>query len=87
MPDTTPMRRERVFTSMPRSLGRSAREEIIWEALERIDGKPAPTLGAMQASMGNEAQIRIAHDVIRAYLDAHGRRDLSGLAARAGASA
>ena len=73
-----------VFSSMPHSMGRGSREDIVWEALDRVSGKPAPTMGAMQAAMGNEAQIRIVHDVIRAYLDAHGLRDLRDLAARAG---
>ncbi|PQZ57995.1 MULTISPECIES: hypothetical protein [unclassified Microbacterium] len=76
-----------VFSSMPHSMGRGSREDIVWEALDRVNGKPVPTMGAMQAAMGNEAQIRIVHDVIRAYLDAHGLRDTSELGARAGRSA
>lgn len=72
-----------VFSSMPHTMGRGSREDIVWEALERVDGKPAPTMGAMQAAMGNEAQIRLVTDVIRRYLDARGMRDLGQLAARA----
>ncbi|MEU4014162.1 hypothetical protein AB0E56_02745 [Microbacterium sp. NPDC028030] len=72
-----------VFSSMPHAMGRGSREDIVWEALERVDGKPAPTMGAMQAAMGNEAQIRLVTDVIRRYLDARGMRDLGQLAARA----
>jgi len=75
-----------VFSSMPHSMGRGSREDIVWESLDRVNGKPAPTLGAMQAAMGNEAQIRIVHDVIRAYLDAHGLRDTSELGVRSGGS-
>ena len=40
-----------VFSSMPHSMGRGSREEIVWEALDRVSGKPAPTMGAMQAAM------------------------------------
>lgn len=76
-----------VFSSMPHSMGRGSREDIVWEALERVNGKPTPTMGAMQTAMGNESQIRLVHDVIRAYLDAHGLRDLGELGARAGVSA
>ncbi|AZH77017.1 MULTISPECIES: hypothetical protein [Microbacterium] len=76
-----------VFSSMPHAMGRGSREDIVWEALERVNGKPAPSMGVMQAAMGNEAQIRIVHDTIRAYLDAHGMRDLRELGARAGESA
>jgi len=76
-----------VFSSMPHSMGRGSREDIAWEALERVDGKPAPSMGAMQAAMGNEAQIRLVHDVIRAYLDAHGLQSTSELGVRAGRSA
>ncbi|MDF2558969.1 MAG: hypothetical protein K0R99_415 [Microbacterium sp.] len=76
-----------VFSSMPHSMGRGSREDIVWEALERVNGKPTPTMGAMQAAMGNESQIRLVHDVIRAYLDAHGLRDLADLNARVGGAA
>lgn len=76
-----------VFSSMPHPMGRGSREDIVWEALDRVSGKPAPTMGAMQAAMSNEAQIRLVQDTIRAYLDAHGLRDLTDLGARAGASA
>ena len=76
-----------VFSSMPHSMGRGSREDIVWEALERVNGKPTPTMGAMQAAMGNESQIRIVRDTIRAYLDAHGLRDLAELGARAGGAA
>lgn len=68
-----------VFSSMPHSMGRGSREDIVWEALDRVNGKPAPTMDAMRAAMGNEAQIRIVHDTIRAYLEAHGLRDTSEL--------
>ncbi|MDF2506980.1 MAG: hypothetical protein K0Q52_839 [Microbacterium sp.] len=76
-----------VFSSMPHSMGRGSREDIVWEALERVDGNPTPTIGVMQAAMGNESQIRLVHDTIRAYLDAHGLRDLGELGARVGGSA
>ncbi|MFJ6533330.1 hypothetical protein [Microbacterium sp. NPDC091662] len=76
-----------VFSSMPHSMGRGSREDIVWEALDRVNGKPAPTMGTMQAAMGNEAQIRIVADTIRAYLDAHGLRDTRGLSVRTGDSA
>jgi hypothetical protein len=56
---------------MEQSMGRAGRERIIREALERIDGAPAPELDMMQAAMGAEAQIRLVHDVVRAYLDEH----------------
>lgn len=71
---------------MPHSLGRGAREGIIWEALERVDGKPTPALDPMQMSMSSEAQIRIAHDVIRTYLNSRGLRDLGEFAAQQGAA-
>lgn len=71
-----------VFSSMPHSMGRGSREDIVWEALDRVNGKPAPSIGAMQAAMSNEAQIRIVTDVIRAYLDAHALRGTSELGAR-----
>ncbi|GAA1154239.1 hypothetical protein MOX01_02490 [Microbacterium oxydans] len=73
-----------VFSSMPHSMGRGSREDIVWEALDRVNGKPAPTMGTMQAAMGNEAQIHIVHDTIRAYLDAHGLDDTSEFGVRAG---
>lgn len=57
--------------SMEQSVGRAGRERIIREALERIDGAPAPKVDMMQAAMGSEAQVRLVHDVIRAYLDEH----------------
>lgn len=57
--------------SMEQSLGRAGRERVIREALERIDGAPAPKVDMMQAAMGAEAQIRLVHDVVRAYLDEH----------------
>lgn len=60
---------------MDRSMGRAGRERIVREALERIDGAPAPAVGMMQAAMGSEAQIRLVHDVVRAYLDEHGLAD------------
>jgi hypothetical protein len=41
----------------------------------------------MQAAMGNEAQIRLIHDVIREHLDALGVRDTREWAARVGESA
>ncbi|UPL10598.1 hypothetical protein [Microbacterium sufflavum] len=74
------------FTSMPHALGRRAREDIVWEALERIDGKPTPDVGTMQAAMGNEAEIRLVRDTVRAYLDARGVRDTAAWAARIGAA-
>ena len=61
--------------SMEESLGRAGRERIIREALERIDGAPAPRVDMMQAAMGSEAQIRVVYDVIRAYLDEHDLAD------------
>lgn len=60
---------------MEQSMGRAARERIVREALERIDGAPAPTVDMMQAAMGSEAQIRLVHDVVRAYLDEHDLAD------------
>lgn len=60
--------------SMEQSMGRAGRERIIREALERIDGAPVPKVDMMQAAMGAEAQIRLVHDVVRAYLD---ERDLA----------
>ncbi|MFJ4015008.1 hypothetical protein [Microbacterium sp. NPDC090014] len=57
--------------SMEKSLGREGRERIIRQALERIDGAPAPTVDMMQAAMGTESRIRLVHDVVRAYLDEH----------------
>nr|WP_201470855.1 hypothetical protein [Microbacterium hydrocarbonoxydans] len=60
---------------MDQSMGRAARERIVREALERIDGAPAPTVDMMQAAMGSEAQIRLVHDVVRAYLDEHDLAD------------
>ncbi|WP_336502611.1 hypothetical protein [Microbacterium paraoxydans] len=85
MPETRPTdQRGAGFTSMPRSLGRGGREDIVWEALERVDGKPAPAIGVMQAAMGTEAQIRLTQDVIRAYLDTQGLRDTGEWAARRG---
>lgn len=70
-----------VFSSMPHSMGRGSREDIVWEALERVNGKPAPTMSAMRAAMSNEAQIRLVHDVVRAYLDARGLRSLDEMGA------
>ncbi len=88
MPETRPTDQRRTgFTSMPHALGRGGREDIVWEALERVDGKPAPAIGVMQAAMGTEAQIRLTADVIRAYLDAHGLRDTGEWAARQGGAA
>jgi hypothetical protein len=75
------------FTSMPHAMGRGAREDIVREALARIDGAPTPAVGTMQAAMGNEAQIRLIHDVIREHLDALGVRDTREWAARVGESA
>ncbi|MFJ4998847.1 hypothetical protein ACIP5T_11875 [Microbacterium sp. NPDC088619] len=65
----------RQTVSMEESMGRAGRERIIREALERIDGAPAPKVDMMQAAMGAEAQIRLVHDVIRAYLDERGLAD------------
>ncbi|WP_431075385.1 hypothetical protein [Microbacterium phyllosphaerae] len=56
-------------------MGREGRERIVREALERIDGAPTPAVDMMQAAMGSEAQIRLVHDVIRAYLDEHDLAD------------
>lgn len=72
---------------MPHSLGRGGHEDIVREALERVDGKPAPAIGVMQAAMGTETQIRLTHDVIRAYLDARGLRDTRDWAAQRGGAA
>lgn len=66
---------------MDRSMGREGRERIVREALERIDGAPAPAVGVMQAAMGSEAQIRLVHDVVRAYLDEHDLADTRAWAA------
>lgn len=85
MEESRPARRSSPgFVSMPHALGRGAREDIVWEALERIDGKPAPEIGAMQAAMGNEAEVRLVHDTVRAYLDAQGLRDTAAWAERIG---
>lgn len=65
---------------MEQSMGRAARERIVREALERIDGAPAPTVDMMQAAMGSEAQIRLVHDVVRAYLDEHDFADMKAWA-------
>ncbi|WP_311245535.1 hypothetical protein [Microbacterium sp. WCS2018Hpa-23] len=66
---------------MDRSMGREGRERIVREALERIDGAPTPAVDMMQAAMGSEAQIRLVHDVVRAYLDEHDLADAKAWAA------
>ncbi|WP_447913831.1 hypothetical protein [Microbacterium phyllosphaerae] len=66
---------------MDRSMGRDGRERIVRQALERIDGAPTPTVDMMQAAMGSEAQIRLVHDVVRAYLDEHDLADTKAWAA------
>ncbi len=57
--------------TMQRAMGRSAHDEIVRAALERVDGAPAPDTGMMQAAMGRESRIRATAEVIRAYLDEH----------------
>ncbi len=68
--------------AMQRAMGRDAHDEILREALERVDGAPAPTVGVMQASMGRESRVRAAHTVIRSYLDEHGLADTRSWAQR-----
>src|SRR6218665_2882299 len=71
---------------MQHSYGRGSREAVIWEALLRIDGKPAVEMDAMQMAMSTESQIRLAEDVIRRYLNGRGLDELAA-ATRRGAGA
>lgn len=59
-------------TRMQDALGQRGLEEQVREALERVDGKPAPDLGPMQVAMSAEARIRLIHRVVRGYLDEQG---------------
>ena len=68
--------------TMQRAMGRGGRDGIVREALERIDGAPAPEVGTMQAAMGRESQVRAAYEVIRGYLDEHGLQNTREWAAR-----
>jgi len=68
--------------TMQRAMGRGAHDEIVREALKRVDGAPAPDVGVMQAAMGREARIRATAEVIRAYLDEHGLPDTRSWALR-----
>ncbi|WP_449280639.1 hypothetical protein [Leucobacter sp.] len=68
--------------AMQRAMGAGAGEDIIREALERVDGAPTPNVGTMQASMGRESRVRSAQAVIRAYLDEHGLHDTRSWAKR-----
>lgn len=67
---------------MQRAMGKGGYDAVLREALERIDGAPAPAVGAMQASMGRESRVRSAHAVIRAYLDEHGLENTRAWAQR-----
>ncbi|WP_205879384.1 hypothetical protein [Leucobacter triazinivorans] len=67
---------------MQRAMGGGAHEDILREALSRVDGAPTPAMGAMQASMGRESRVRSAHAVIRSYLDEHRLHDTRAWAQR-----
>lgn len=76
MKQTNHLQRERGGDDiMQRAMGRGGQEAIVREALERVDGKPTPTLDPIQVAMSSEAQIRLVHDVVRSYLDEHGHAD------------
>jgi hypothetical protein len=60
---------DRPYESMQRAMGRGAQDDVIRQALARIDGAPAPEMDLMQAAMGPESQIRAVYQVIREYLD------------------
>lgn len=71
---------------MQRSMGAGAHDDVLREALERVDGAPTPTVGVMQANMGRESRVRAAHAVIRAYLDEHDLDDTRSWAQRLAAA-
>ena len=46
------------------AMGRLGQDGILHEALDRLEGAPAPARDQLQSAMGREAQVRAAIEVL-----------------------
>ena len=50
--------------SLQEAMGRRGQDGILHEALDRLEGAPAPQRDQLQSAMGREAQVRAAIEVL-----------------------
>jgi len=51
--------------SLRTAMSSAAQDDVVREAIARIDGASAPQLDSFQTAMGREAQIRAVEEVVR----------------------